>query len=377
MTAAETISSHLQVATDPTARIALLSVAAMRVTPRPAWRIKPLILATGLGVIYGASGAGKTFAVLDMVLSIVRGIPWFGHRVKKGRVVYVAAEGSLQMRVEAYMRHHKLTDDDLDGLVIVQQAINLLDEDGDLGALIEAISDAGDGVDVVVIDTLNRAMAGGDENGSQDMGKMVDAAKQIETAFNCTVLYVHHSGKNEAMGGRGHSSLKGASDTEISIKGGEGPRIICAEKVREGESGIDVGAFNLVQVDLGATRDHDPDADESERDWSCVVSPCELPDKKGPKLSDAARAALDCFHQMMNVSKETPPIEVRKKAGRNAYKSGQTACHFDDWRESCIASGRMSASDKKNTINVAFKRAMESLIKAKKLVVCDGWVWGE
>jgi hypothetical protein len=64
----------------------LLSVGQMRARPRPSWRVKPLILSTGLCIVYGASGAGKTFAVIDLALSIVRGIPWFDHRVKQGRV---------------------------------------------------------------------------------------------------------------------------------------------------------------------------------------------------------------------------------------------------------------------------------------------------
>ena len=68
---------------------------------------------------------------------------------------------------------------------------------------------------IVVIDTLNRVMPGGDENSSEDMGAVIAAAKLIEREFDCVVLFVHHSGKDEAKGSRGHSSLKGATDAEI------------------------------------------------------------------------------------------------------------------------------------------------------------------
>src|SRR6185437_13276494 len=61
-----------------------------------------------LALVYGEPSCGKTFLTLDMVLHIAMGRAWFGHRVRKGRVVYVAAEAgkSIQNRVAAFASKH-------------------------------------------------------------------------------------------------------------------------------------------------------------------------------------------------------------------------------------------------------------------------------
>ena len=60
---------------------------------------------------------------------------------------------------------------------------------------------------LIVIDTLARAIAGGDENKSESMGQLVVHADAIRKETGAHVLFVHHSGKDQARGARGHSSL--------------------------------------------------------------------------------------------------------------------------------------------------------------------------
>src|SRR5690606_23284637 len=71
---------------------------------------------------------------------------------------------------------------------------------------------------IIVVDTLARAIAGGDDNSSVDMGVFVNNCGAVQEATGATVLIVHHSGKDAAKGARGHSSLQAATDTEIEIK---------------------------------------------------------------------------------------------------------------------------------------------------------------
>src|SRR4051794_39667006 len=54
--------------------------------------IDGLLPKTGLTVLYGESGAGKTFVTLDLACHIAAGRPWRGMAVEQGVVVYVAAE---------------------------------------------------------------------------------------------------------------------------------------------------------------------------------------------------------------------------------------------------------------------------------------------
>ena len=46
-----------------------------------------------LGEVFGDPGSYKTFIILSMMLSVASGLPWYGHAVKKGPVIYVIGEG--------------------------------------------------------------------------------------------------------------------------------------------------------------------------------------------------------------------------------------------------------------------------------------------
>ena len=65
----------------------------LRDMPRAQWRIHQVIPRSGLGMIYGPSGVGKSFAVMDLAMAIARGAPWNGQRVEQAGVLYIAAEG--------------------------------------------------------------------------------------------------------------------------------------------------------------------------------------------------------------------------------------------------------------------------------------------
>lgn len=91
---------------------------------------------------------------------------------------------------------------------------------------------------MIVIDTLARSMAGGDENSAQDMGRAIAVADQLRDQFDAATLLVHHSGKNVSKGSRGSSALLGAGDGYFRVEGDEhGNHVATVEWSRDGESG--------------------------------------------------------------------------------------------------------------------------------------------
>jgi RecA-family ATPase len=226
--------------------------------PGPSWIVKGVLARRQFGVIYGASGSGKTFAALDLAFAIARGERWFGRRVRQGGVIYCASEGHLGLRAAAYLKKHGLLASEVPGLRVVSQTLNLR-ADGEPQALTSEIREAaGAGlmpneVELVVLDTLNSMMNGGDENASEDMGDMIRAARRIMESLRCAAIFVHHSGKDASKGSRGHSSLKAALDVEIEVAG-DADRIATVTKMRDGETGQQF-AFRLESIDLGP----DPD----------------------------------------------------------------------------------------------------------------------
>jgi hypothetical protein len=219
--------------------------------------IKGLLDQGAMSVIYGESNAGKTFVALDLAYHVAAGVAWARHRVTRGRVVYVVAEGgrSFARRCEALRRAKGGTDIDLH---VIRYPINLLTSAQDIAELILEIRSLGD-VDLLVIDTLSRALAGGDENTSTDMGRIVKNLDHIRAATGAHIAVIHHSGKDRAKGARGHSLLRAATDTEIEIADNQ----IRVTKQRDMDAIAPI-RFRLEPVDLG--RDHDGD-----EVVSCVV----------------------------------------------------------------------------------------------------------
>jgi hypothetical protein len=107
----------------------------------------------------------------------------------------------------------------------------------------------------VILDTMARAMAGGDENAGKDMTFAVASIDAVKAATGAHVAIVHHCGKDEARGARGHSSLRAAVDTEIEVSKPEGERIttVRVTKQRDLERG-EAMPFSLKVIELGTNR---------------------------------------------------------------------------------------------------------------------------
>lgn len=106
----------------------------------------------------------------------------------------------------------------------------------------------------------------GDENSSHDTTQMVRSLQHIGRELDSAVLAIHHTGKNVALGGRGHSSLKGNTDFEIFVaqKDEDSPiRDVWKGKIKDGIEKFKV-QFKLKKVHLGK----DEDGDDMS---SCVV----------------------------------------------------------------------------------------------------------
>jgi len=227
----------------------------------PDWIIKDLWPKAVLAMVYGASGSGKTFAVLDMALAVARGIEWRGHKVKQGPVVYVAAEGKegLRKRLTAYAQHQGINLADVPLSVIPDSPNFLRDDDKDLAS---AIKECG-GATVVVIDTLAQVTPGGNENSGEDMGKVLARCIRLHQSTGALVVLIHHAGKEESRGARGWSGSHAAMDAVLEITRKDGARIIRVTKQKDGEDGAEF-TFCLLPVVTGID-------DEGDEITSCVV----------------------------------------------------------------------------------------------------------
>lgn len=277
---------------DPAApsRFRLLDRAAIMAQPPLRWRLKGIFPETGIGAIYGPSASGKSFLGLDLGISIALGDAWFGHRSYAAQVTYIMleGEGALRNRVEAWEKHNQKKVPL--GFRAIAQPFELADSTQveELGALVPSGG-------VIIIDTLNRAAPGLDENSSQDMGLILAGMKRLQEITRGLVLIVHHTGKDASKGLRGHSSLFAALDGVIEVERSATSRSWSAAKVKDGEDGQQV-PFKLNVIDLGTDSDGDPIV-------SCAAGPDTGAIFKVKEPTGAnQRAALKAIQRALSVS---------------------------------------------------------------------------
>jgi hypothetical protein len=205
--------------------------------------------------------------VFDLMMHVALGWKFRDRKVRQGAVVYCALEGcaAFKNRVEAF-RQAKLPDNASEiPFHLMASPISLVADHTALiasirAALVESCPAA------VVIDTLNRSLAGS-ESDDRDMAAYVKAADAIRDAFNCVVIIVHHCG-HEGTRPRGHSSLMGALDVQVAVKRDAADNIIATiELMKDGTQG-DEFASRLEVIELGLD-------DDGDKITSCVIEPVE------------------------------------------------------------------------------------------------------
>jgi hypothetical protein len=258
--------------------------------------IKGLIDQHAASVVYGDSNVGKSFVMLDIAFHVAAGRPWRDHRVNQHAVAYVAAEGgrTIRSRVLSLKKHYGL---DTFPLALIPCSVDLGVRSADTRGLIdlvgEAAKDFGLPIGLIVVDTLSRALAGGNENSSEDMGALIKNMDRLREHTHAHVSFVHHSGKDRTLGARGWSGLRAAVDTEIEISPGE----IRVTKQRDMEIAGTFG-FALESVPLGVDTDGDPIT-------SCVVLPTNLSAQKDFDTSKLTKAQSLAFSLACEITDKT------------------------------------------------------------------------
>jgi hypothetical protein len=325
--------------------------------------VEGLLTEGGMSVTYGESNCGKTFFMTDLALHVAIGIKWNGRATEAGGVIYCALEGShgISNRVAAFRKHYNLDGEEIP-FAIIPVSINLLNPEADTERLIDAIRRAMEEmkapVRLVVLDTLSRALAGGNENAPDDMGALVTNIDRIRQATGVHINAVHHSGKDTAKGARGHSLLRAATDTEIEITkaGKDSPSVASVKKQRdleiEGE-----WVFKLQTIELGRNRRDKPVT-------SCIVVAADPEEAKpqGPKLNMWELMAMENIKEMIS------------RYGQESWGDlprGKVLME-EHWRNKWFVTASIDDTDKKR---VTWNRTKNRLIKLRMVGHQGGYVW--
>lgn len=203
--------------------------------PPPEWLIEGIVPAGGLIGLYGAPGAGKSFVAIDMALSVATGDAWQGHKVERGNVVYISAEGGtgIGKRVLAWLVTHGIEPHEAKIAWLIE-SIPIHADSEQMATLMNRIVDEIDiRPSLVVVDTLARCFDG-DENQQEDMGRFIAGIDTLRHDLGAAVMIVHHT----RLGGdreRGNTAFRGAADAMMALSH-EGAEIMLAcDKQKDAE----------------------------------------------------------------------------------------------------------------------------------------------
>ncbi|MFJ5222791.1 AAA family ATPase [Streptomyces sp. NPDC088400] len=262
--------------------------------------------------MYGASGSMKSFLALDVAIHVANGWDWYGHRVEAGPVVYIVAEGAAGVwkRGAAWQQHHgkKIGPN----LKFLPRPVQVTGPEWDaLVAACERLRPV-----LVVLDTQARVTVGVDENSNTDMGEVVALVDRLKATTGACVWLVHHTGHN-ADRSRGASAVKGAMDTELSVKRDgkdldETTVTLGVEKQKDAEELPDK-VFQPRQVVLDGLADEDGDP---------VTSVVLVPLKHAPRDPDKTALLKAAILAHLRQSDPEPVSQARFRSG--PYKPEKT-----------------------------------------------------
>lgn len=355
---ADTLGELLERTQRRSTRFKLLTGADLGAALPMSWLVRGALPSCGLAALYGPSGSGKSFLILDLAVTIASGAKhWFGRRVTQVPVTYVVLEGEAGMgkRVTAWGVFHQQPIPA--ALRFITQPIDLLSA-SDVDDLAEAIHAGGGAGGMVIIDTLNRSAPGADENSSVDMGHIIAAAKQLQCLIGGLVLLVHHTGKDASKGLRGHSSLYAALDGAIEVCRLDKSREWRVAKSKDDEDGHAYRFRLEVQV-LGVD-------DEGDEITSCIVVPDTSVEaiKKQLKLpsGDNQKIAMDAL---------ATPLRNSSEFGKGGAPPGRPCIRQEDAVK--LVTERLLCDHKRKRERA--EKALTGLVARGIYGASDGWLW--
>ena len=210
---------------------------------------------------------------------------------------------------------------------------------------------------LIVIDTVSRALCGGDENSPKDMGGLVGNLGRIQEGTGAHIALLHHV-PHEADRMRGHGSLLGAVDTTVHIVKGVATRSGTVVKDNDGADGQRVD-FILESVEIS----RDPDTGQ-ETTAPVVLRATQATGDIAAEVSGGKRLNDNQlrFIQLLQRAIREKPAEAKDMPEAAGTFAGTTRA---DLKKTLLDAGWLREDDNKaratlsNTLNsLAVKRAL-------------------
>ena len=179
---------------------------------RPPELINGFVPSSGVMVLAGAPGTGKSFTALSWAAAIAEGSQWFGRQTRKAPVVYVLGEGysAFGERITAWKTTNgrEIPED----LLFMDGATLGIDLKAPVEQLIGIFNLVKPGL--IVFDTLSVLTRLTSENDNAEVSQVMANVHTIAQATGATAMVIHHTTKSTGSV-RGASAFVGNADTVV------------------------------------------------------------------------------------------------------------------------------------------------------------------
>jgi RecA/RadA recombinase len=204
------------------------------------WLVEGLFAEKDYVMVYGPSGAGKTFVMLDLAAACVAGEPVAGiFPVKRPMSVWYCSRegvGGMGARLNSACEKYNLPDDAaLYYTPITPQLFkNEVTNPQAAKWFIKRWQEMGSGpLDLLIIDTYWTATDGMDENSASDARVVARTLDDIKCELGCVVMLSHHANKG-GMIERGSGALRAIMDCIMRVDATDSTHTLACEKQKEG-----------------------------------------------------------------------------------------------------------------------------------------------
>jgi hypothetical protein len=264
----------------PPLRFSFATLADVMTRPDPKFLIHRVLTLGGTSLLTAKHASFKSFIALDMALSVATGRAWHGFNVRRGSVVYVAAEGStgIKKRARAWLDFHD--EQTPDNFIVLDVPLQIADE-ATRAAFIAEVSALEPSL--IILDTLARCAVGLEENSSKDMGAFADALGKLASATGAHVMTVHHNNKGGEY--RGSTAVPAAVDTHLTLER-KGDTVTLEMPKQKDADEIEPICFEKREVSIPGTRG---------QTHSIVFEKLDSSEGRGLSLSDDEQRILDAL----------------------------------------------------------------------------------
>lgn len=361
------------------------------------WLIKGVMTRGEQAMLVGASQTGKSFLAYDISMAIARGVPWMGHKTRRGLVIYHAGEsarGVRDKRQPAYDHVNGLREDHDQPFVLLTLPLDLYSSDEDTTKLIAECKHwqaeyPTFPFELLVIDTFAAATPGADENAGKDVGAIRRRCKRIEQELGCAVLLVHHKNASGTKA-RGHTSMfadvenvldislvmTGPEKTAVPLKDVNGRKVreAVVTKLKDGEDGKTF-RFVLESVRLGTDEEGDPIT-------SCVVTRPDMgeveQDEPAEKAAAGARLPKRVYIFLKAITEALASHGIMPAPEGVPVPNNIQVVDFKHVRERFVPQWFGDEGDPKKrsaAIRQAIKECGEKLIAQGYIGRHESWIW--